>query len=297
MRIRYIQRMEISSTPNIHTAPKVRKTIVARVKDSSVGRVDSEDVSDHDSTTERDVMGDAQMLRRKYQPNNSHFKGIRNIFSPFGADNDIVVVGYVLYEFASRVSIFNFNILSPLLIAELGDQVSLCISTYPFFLSHSVFMCQCMLIFFSLLSLFVSHKQDTSRKSIPVLMYSHVLSPLEKAFPGNKGKIIWGYVTATAAILTVLVYLSLTPVIEYGNMKRETLVGCSLLCSILHIMYIFCFFKGALYLAVPLMILAKITQRVSDVAFNALLDVVAHGKDPHQISSRCNITGMTSTSV
>ena len=49
-----------------------------------------------------------------------------------------------MYEFASRVSIFNFNILSPLLIAELGDS----------------------------------------------------------AFDGKQGKIIWGYVTSAAAILT-----------------------------------------------------------------------------------------------
>ena len=98
---------------------------------------------------------------------------------------------------------------------------------------------------------------------------------------------------ATAAILTVLVYLSLTPIIEFGNMKRDTLINSSIFCAIMHILYIFCFFKEAIYLAVPLMIVAKVALRVSDVAFNALLDVVASGKDPHQISSRCNITGIS----
>jgi UMF1 family MFS transporter len=172
------------------------------------------------------------MKQKKTNPSKS-FIYIRKLFSPFGSDSDILTVAYVMYEFASRVTIFNFNILSPLYIAELGDLT----------------------------------------------------------FGGEYGKIIWGYVTATAAILTVFAYLSLTPIIEFGNLKRDTLIICSSICALLHIVFITFFFEGAIYLAVPFMIFAKITQRVSDVAFNALLDVVAQNKDPHQISSRCNITG------
>lgn len=198
--------------------------------------------SSHDSddtvNTDEDIPLDSRSShdvedRKSSTPTKKVFQTIRKIFSPFGSDSDIIVVAYALYEFASRVSTFNFNILSPLLIADLGDA----------------------------------------------------------AFSHGAGKIIWGYVTSTAAIFTVFAYLSLTPIIEFGNLKRHTLIGCSSCCAILHIMYIFCFFSNAVYLAVPLMILSKISLRVSDVAFSALLDVVSVGKDPHQISSRCHITG------
>lgn len=209
----------------------IRGNLISRVRDGAM----SEDVSESDTEGRMDSSSSSHITTRRSVATTSSgaFKCIRASFSPFGSDSDIMVVAYVMFEFASRVCIFNFNILSPLLIAELGDQ----------------------------------------------------------AFEGNKGKVIWGYVAATAAILTVVVYLSLTPVIEFGNMKRDTLIKSSYVCAILHCCYIFCFFKGAIYLAIPLMIIAKITQRVSDVAFNALLDVVASGKDAHQISSRCNITG------
>ena len=196
--------------------------------------------SSHDSddvpTTDDDLDGTGHSHDEDKRLNPSSkkiFQFVRKLFSPFGADSDIVVVAYAMYEFASRVSTFNFNILSPLLIADLGDV----------------------------------------------------------AFSDHAGKIIWGYVTSTAAILTVFAYLSLTPLIEFGNLKRDTLIGCSSCCAILHILYIFCFFSKAIYLAIPLMILSKISLRVSDVAFSALLDVVSMGKDPHQISSRCHITG------
>ena len=213
-------------------ASKIRATLISRVRDGAA----SEEVSGSDT----EGGGRLDLSSSHNAPKlhtvgsiTSTFKHLRACFSPFGSDSDIIVVGYVMFEFASRVCIFNFNILSPLLIAELGDQ----------------------------------------------------------AFEGKQGKVIWGYVAAIAAILTVLVYLSLTPVMEFGNMKRDTLIKSSYICAVLHICYLLCFFQGAIYLAIPLMIFAKITQRVSDVAFNALLDVVAHKKDAHQISSRCNITG------
>ena len=161
------------------------------------------------------------------------YKHICRLFSLFGFDSAVDVVGYVMYEFASRVTNYSFGFFIPILIATLGD----------------------------------------------------------KEFGGGRGKIIWGYTSAMCSITSVIMYLSCTPLMEFANWKRRALFGsCTIIC-VVHILFIFCFSGSAVILAVVLFIIAKTMQRVGDVAFEAFLDVISNKRDPHEISSRCNIMG------
>jgi MFS-type transporter involved in bile tolerance (Atg22 family) len=151
-----------------------------------------------------------------------------------GEENDeIDVVAYTIYEFASKVTNYSFGFFIPILIANLGN-----------------------------------------------IQYGN-----------GTGNIIWGYVSAAISITSVLAYLTFTPVIEFNNLKRLALINCSLICAILHIAFIICFFGPSIYLAILFAIFAKTLQRVCDVAFESMLEVVSNGKDRHQISGRCNVAG------
>ena len=163
----------------------------------------------------------------------NNFKYIRLLFSPFGLDSDVTVVGYVLYEFAAKVTNYSFGFLIPILVADLSDT----------------------------------------------------------QYGSGKGRIIWGYTTAIFSVTTVLMYLSCTPLMEFGNWKRRALLGSCLTVSIAHVLFIFCFSPPSVILAILLVIIGKTMQRVGDVAFEAFLDIIAIGKDPHEISSRSNIMG------
>ena len=105
--------------PSSGGAKPLRGNLISRVRDGAIS----------DEVSESDTEGRIDSVSSTFTPNKrpggaivSTFKRIRACFSPFGSDSDIIVVAYVMFEFASRVCIFNFNILSPLLIAELGDQ-------------------------------------------------------------------------------------------------------------------------------------------------------------------------------
>eukprot|EP01036_Dinobryon_divergens_P027853 gene27853-36698_t len=163
----------------------------------------------------------------------NNFKFMRFLFSPFGLDSDVTVVGYVLYEFAAKVTNYSFGFLIPILVADLSDM----------------------------------------------------------QYGSGKGRIIWGYTTAIFSVTTVLLYLSCTPLMEFGNWKRRALLGSCLIVSISHVLFIFCFSPPSVILAILLVIVGKTMQRVGDVAFEAFLDIIAIGKDPHEISSRSNIMG------
>jgi len=52
----------------------------------------------------------------------NNFKVIRCIFSPCGSKSSIILISYVMYECASRVTTFGFSVFSPLLIDDLGDK-------------------------------------------------------------------------------------------------------------------------------------------------------------------------------
>ena len=163
----------------------------------------------------------------------NNFRYIRFIFSPFGLDSDVTVVGYVLYEFAAKVTNYSFGFFIPILVADLSDM----------------------------------------------------------QFGNGNGRIIWGYTTAIFSVTTVLLYLSCTPLMEFANFKRRALLGSCLVVSITHVLFIFCFSPPSVILAILLVITAKSLNRVGDVAFSAFLDIIAIGKDPHEISSRSNIMG------
>lgn len=164
---------------------------------------------------------------------NSNFHYTRMIFSPFGLDSDALVVGYVIYEFASRVSNYSFGFFIPILIAALGDE----------------------------------------------------------EFGKGKGRIIWGYTTTIISIATVVMYLSCTPLMEFDDWKRISLLHSCAAVSIAHILFIFCFTGPSVIIAILLSIIAKTLQRGGDVAFESFLDVIAINRDPHEISSRSNIMG------
>ena len=164
---------------------------------------------------------------------NKSFRCIRSIFSPFGLNSDTNVVGYVIYEFASRITNYSFGFFIPILIADLGD-----------------------------------------------LEYGN-----------GTGRIIWGYTSAVFSVTTVLLYLSCVPLMEFENWKRKALLGSCAIVSAAHILFIFCFSPPSVIFAILLAITGKSIQRVGDVAFESFLDVIAIGKDAHEISTRSNIMG------
>lgn len=47
---------------------------------------------------------------------------VENFFSPFGANKNPSVVYYVIYDWASKVTVFAFNVSCPLLVTKLGDE-------------------------------------------------------------------------------------------------------------------------------------------------------------------------------
>ena len=153
---------------------------------------------------------------------------VNKLFSPFNLDSSPIIVGWVMYDWTSSVTIIPFSVLFPLLINELGDS----------------------------------------------------------AFGTGTGRILWSYLSAAMSILTAILYLSATSVIEFGNMKCKALLRCGLSTSISLLLFVFCFSPGSVYLACILAVISVCIQRVGSVAYDSLLDAVSLGKDAHQISAR-----------
>ena len=120
----------------------------------------------------------------------------------------------------------------------------------------------------------------------------------DQAYGDGNGKVLWGYVTTAYAITTVFSYLAIVSLVEYEDFKRTCLIKCGMLAGILHLLYIFCFSGGSVYLAMILVVLAKTLVRICDVAFDSMLDSISAtidsfkiGVDTHQVSLRASITG------
>eukprot|EP01038_Epipyxis_sp_PR26KG_P006063 gene6063-8348_t len=110
-------------------------------------------------------------------------------------------------------------------------------------------------------------------------------------FGSSRGSALWSQVVVAYSVTTVVSYIAFTPIIEFGSLRRWTLLICSTLAAIMHILFIFCYTGGAVYLAIILVICSKTLVRIGDVAYEGLLDGISKEKDPHQISSRSNFTG------
>ena len=109
----------------------------------------------------------------------------------------------------------------------------------------------------------------------------------------GKGRILWSYVTVIVNVLTALSFLTFTSVIEYGLMKRKSLFRFALIVCITLILVFVCFTPDSVYIACILIIIARISQSIAHMSYDALLDAVSTHthKNPHTISARSVITG------
>lgn len=148
---------------------------------------------------------------------------------------------------------------------------------------------------------------DSSRVIVGWVLYDWACSPCvypfsiliplllsslgDEAFGSGSGVILWSYVSVVIAIITAVLYMTVTAVIEYENIKTKVLLLCGRVSSIFLILFLFAFSSGTVYLAVILTVIAICSKRIADVAYDSLLDAVAVGKNAHHISTRGNVTG------
>jgi len=113
----------------------------------------------------------------------------------------------------------------------------------------------------------------------------------DEEFGKGAGKIMWSYVSVVMAVITAILYMSVTALIEFGHNKRIFLMTCGRGAALLLILFIFAFTPGSVYLAAILVVCSVCSHRIAGVAYDSLLDAIALGKDAHQISSRGQATG------
>ena len=112
------------------------------------------------------------------------------------------------------------------------------------------------------------------------------------AFGGGNGKILWSYLSAAIYVITSLVYLSFTSILEYGDLRKKTMINCGLGSAICLVCFACCFNPFSIYFACFLAVVSRVLFNISNLAFESLLNSVAiGGRDAHQISSRSYLTG------
>jgi len=110
-------------------------------------------------------------------------------------------------------------------------------------------------------------------------------------FGDGQGKIVFSYLTTLSSILVSLSYLTFTSVFEYSLMKRKGLSRFAFISSFFLMLFIFCFVGDAIYLACFLVVVSKVSQSISQIAYDSLLDAISKGRDPHSVSTRGYIAG------
>mmetsp|Transcript_17838 Transcript_17838/g.29914 ORF Transcript_17838/g.29914 Transcript_17838/m.29914 type:complete len:490 (+) Transcript_17838:174-1643(+) len=102
------------------------------------------------------------------------------------------------------------------------------------------------------------------------------------------GKALWSYMNATATILSIMCFLTVTTAAEHVNMKRQMLLAGSYTSGVFLVLFAFTFFESALALACILYIISQVSNRIADVAYGALLDVITDisAVNHHDVSSK-----------
>ena len=113
----------------------------------------------------------------------------------------------------------------------------------------------------------------------------------DAAFGAGTGKLIWTYLTVIASVSTALIFLTCTTIMEYGLIRRKSLIRSSLGTCICLFFTILCFTGEAIYFAIILAFGAKICQSIAQLAHDSLLDAASSGEDRHQVNTRSYASG------
>ena len=112
------------------------------------------------------------------------------------------------------------------------------------------------------------------------------------AFGDGAGKLIWSYANVAISIVTISLYLCVLGLMDYGRMKRKTVINASLTCAFMMISFVFSFVPSAVVLSAFLVVVGKTSQRIADVALESLIDAaVANPNEAHSLTSRAQASG------
>lgn len=113
----------------------------------------------------------------------------------------------------------------------------------------------------------------------------------DAAFGSGTGKLIWTYLTVMASVSTALIFLTCTTIMEFGLIRRKSLIRSSIGACICLFLTILCFTGEAIYFAIILAFSAKICQSIAQLAHDSLLDSASSGGDRHQVNTRSYASG------
>ena len=113
----------------------------------------------------------------------------------------------------------------------------------------------------------------------------------------DQGKSIWSYVSAIVQVINALSFLTFTSVFEYGLNRRSGLIFFSSIAAISLMVFIFCVNPSMIYLACIAAIFCRVSNSISSLAYDSLLDCAGSAADPieggasNNISSKGGIVG------
>ena len=114
----------------------------------------------------------------------------------------------------------------------------------------------------------------------------------DAVYGDGAGKVIWAYAQVAISIATIGAYLCLLGLLDFGRMKRKTLYTASMACAVIMILSVFCFDASAVIFTTLLVVAGKTTQRISDVAFESLIDAAVKDEhEAHALTSRAQAMG------
>ena len=114
----------------------------------------------------------------------------------------------------------------------------------------------------------------------------------DAVYGDGAGKVIWAYAQVAISIATIGAYLCLLGLLDFGRMKRKTLYTASMACAVIMIFCVFCFDASAVIFTTLLVVAGKTTQRISDVAFESLIDAAVKVEhEAHALTSRAQAMG------
>lgn len=92
----------------------------------------------------------------------------------------------------------------------------------------------------------------------------------------SSGAIVYTYLTSISSIATAICFLTVTNILENFVMKRNMLIISAIIVSICLSLFIFCYNTSTLYFACALFVIAKISQSLANLSFEALLDDISY---------------------
>ena len=113
----------------------------------------------------------------------------------------------------------------------------------------------------------------------------------------DQGKSIWSYVSAIVQVINALSFLTFTSVFEYGLNRRSGLIFFASISAISLMVFVFCVNPSMIYLACIAAIFCRVSNSISSLAYDSLLDCAGNAADPiaggasNNISSKGGIVG------